>query len=277
MAWVRRRSLQGFRVQAVPKVADMGDAPDLTELPPLPSIACERLYSLVDAFPDAYGAWDEPWELRSSEYRRHFQPARCSPTYGELDQMGIGQLLHSASLGPDDTFVDVGSGLGKLVVLAAALTAVGAAWGIELSPSRHKKALRGADQLRKLGVLEEEERKRLHFARGNCGQGLRGEALDATHLILTLRNGHGAVQKLVAKLQAQPLVRGHSRTIWSVAHWLPQCPGLTCLRRYEISGYVKPPQEVPWLGEAWEDEGGLTRSFAVYEYSLTQEQDTTTR
>jgi len=40
-------------------------------------------------------------------------------------------------MGPEDTFVDLGSGRGRVVLHAALKTDVGAAWGVELSKLRH--------------------------------------------------------------------------------------------------------------------------------------------
>ena len=59
----------------------------------------------------------------------------------------------------------------------AALTGC-AACGVELSPSRHQKAIEGADRLCELGVLSAEERARISFVQGDAG----GELPEGLHL-----------------------------------------------------------------------------------------------
>lgn len=250
--------------------SDQDEMLELTQLPLLPAGVSSRLFSVLDAFPDAYGAWDESLDLRKFELRTKFQPSRCSPDYGELNQMGISQLLHSANLGPEDAFVDVGSGLGKLVVVAAALTSAGVACGIELSPSRHKKAVRGAKRLFKMGVLDKEEFKRVRLSQGDCTSELPDGIRSATHLILTMRSGWKAAQKLIDMLRGWPLEGGRHRTIWSVGHWLPHCADMTYQKRYEIPGYFKPPREDLYEDpDIWLDEGSSTMNFGVHEYILS--------
>ena len=62
----------------------------------------------------------------------------------ELDARGFARLVCSE---PMTGFVDVGSGLGKLVLVAAALSGA-PCWGVELSPLRAAEAKRGLQQMR---------------------------------------------------------------------------------------------------------------------------------
>ena len=62
--------------------------------------------------------------------------SRGSATYGELMPTATIRLLEQLELGDRDLFVDLGSGLGKVVMLAAMTTGVGRALGVELSPTR---------------------------------------------------------------------------------------------------------------------------------------------
>jgi SAM-dependent methyltransferase len=59
-----------------------------------------------------------------------------SPTYGELLPTATLRLLAQLELDRRDQFVDLGAGVGKVVLLAAMTTNVRAALGIELSTTR---------------------------------------------------------------------------------------------------------------------------------------------
>lgn len=87
-----------------------------------------RLYRDVDGF-----------EIAPSQERR-IARARSSPTYGEVMPAATVQLVDALALGRDDVFVDLGSGVGKVVVTAALRSAVGRAVGIELARDRHDRA-----------------------------------------------------------------------------------------------------------------------------------------
>lgn len=266
----RQRALAQGRPPAVARgaAASPGDGDPLVpqvELPPLPGDIEARLNTLQADFPLAYGEWDEPWELRDAEYRTLFFPRDCSSAYGELDQGCVARLLlGAAELGPEDAFVDVGSGLGKLVVTAAALTRVGTAWGVELSPSRHEKAVQGADQLLQLGALTLEERARVRLVQADCADSLPEEVLGATHLLLTMKRSHRSVRQLRAALRARPSVAARPRVIWSVAHSVPGCAGLTYRRRFEVAGFFMPAFQGPsCIGEP-----GYSKQFVIHEYTL---------
>ena len=65
-----------------------------------------------------------------------------SQTYGEVTASGFSTIFSDEFfLTSDDTFVDLGSGAGKLVMQAASEYGVARAVGIELSPSRHEQAV----------------------------------------------------------------------------------------------------------------------------------------
>ncbi|MGE0706662.1 MAG: cyclopropane-fatty-acyl-phospholipid synthase family protein [Planctomycetota bacterium] len=69
--------------------------------------------------------------------------------YGELPLAEAARLFRWLRLGPEDVFFDLGSGTGKLVLLAARETAVGRAVGVELSAFRHAAA---CERLARLGA-----------------------------------------------------------------------------------------------------------------------------
>lgn len=75
------------------------------------------------------------WEIPRADERR-VERSHGSPTYGELMPTATMRLLAQLELEPHDQFVDLGAGVGKVVLLAAMRTRVGSALGVELSRSR---------------------------------------------------------------------------------------------------------------------------------------------
>jgi len=67
--------------------------------------------------------------------------------YGELLPQGMSKLAASTRLGCSDSFLDVGSGTGKLVLQAAAVHGAVKATGVELSPTRHALAVEALERL----------------------------------------------------------------------------------------------------------------------------------
>jgi hypothetical protein len=62
-------------------------------------------------------------------------------TYGEITAKGFAELGKRLRLGPDDVFVDVGSGFGAVAVQAARDFGVRQSYGVEYAASRHNKAV----------------------------------------------------------------------------------------------------------------------------------------
>ena len=60
--------------------------------------------------------------------------------YGELTPIGFRKLATSMNLGASDSFVDLGSGLGRLCVQAAKEFNVSQSFGVEYAQSRHELA-----------------------------------------------------------------------------------------------------------------------------------------
>lgn len=88
-----------------------------------------RLYRNVDGF-----------EINAGQERR-IERTRGSATYGEIMPAASVQLIDALDLRSGDTFVDLGSGVGKLVLTAALRSKVGRAVGVELGRDRHRDAL----------------------------------------------------------------------------------------------------------------------------------------
>ena len=87
-----------------------------------------RLYRDVDGF-----------EIAASQERR-IERTKSSATYGEIMPSATVRMVDALRLGPDDTFVDLGSGVGKVVVTAALCSNVGRSVGVELALDRHRQA-----------------------------------------------------------------------------------------------------------------------------------------
>lgn len=236
--------------------------PSVHDLPPLPAAVEAKLQKLLDAFPRAYQPPHMTGRQRQREFQRHFSPIAGKWTGGEFDPWSVAKLLCAADLGPQHAFVDVGSGLGKLVVVAAACTAVHTSWGVELSPSRAAEAERAADQLLDLGVLSAADRSRMRLLQGNCADALPEEALRSTHFLFALRVGaetrggrgeHTEAERLLARLLEQRSTKGTPRLLWSCGRRFPKRRGLTFRRSLPL----RVVSERQWKTE-----------IAVHEYSM---------
>jgi SAM-dependent methyltransferase len=89
-----------------------------------PRATLRLLYRGLDGFP--ISAADE----------RRVAGSNGSSTYGELLPSATLRLLAQLELDRRDQFVDLGAGVGKVVLLAGMTTAVGGALGVELSTTR---------------------------------------------------------------------------------------------------------------------------------------------
>jgi len=215
----------------------------LEQLPPLPAKTAEKMQVLLDKCKEVY----EPIKMSTAEMeqemKRYFVPADSSPSAGEVNQLDVARLLVEAGLGPRDSFVDVGSGVGKLVLTAVASTKVGSAWGLELSPFRTEAAKQAVDQLRNLGVLHAQEHARAHFIQGSCGDELPDAVLHATHFMLTIRpvsgrsmSEEGPVNQFLHVLARSRRERQKPCVLWSVNKQLPLSKGMRHVRTVELPG-----------------------------------------
>ena len=89
-----------------------------------PRIVLRRLYQGVDGC-----------EIPAKDERR-VERSRGSSLYGDLRPTATLRLLELLELGPGDRFVDLGAGLGKVVLFAAMHTEASRVLGVELSASR---------------------------------------------------------------------------------------------------------------------------------------------
>jgi len=215
-----------------------------------------KLERILAAFQRTYRPLHLAGQRQKNEYRKHFMPVAGNQAGGEFDPSCVARLLWDVGFGPRDTFVDVGSGLGKHVVMAVALARAGRAWGVELSPARAAEAQRAADQLCSDGVISQAERGRVALLQGSCAEALPDEALLASHFLLALKvppsRGPTEVERFVDRLAARP-ARAQARVLWSIGRKLPARKGLAYSRTFAL-GILS---ERNWKTD-----------IAVHEYSL---------
>ena len=98
-----------------------------------------------------------------------FESAGADPTYGELDLDFVAELLANLPepLAGDDVFFDLGSGLGKVCLLAYLTTPVGRVVGVELSPQRHRQASEALQRLRASHPTRFAADRPLHLLQGD--------------------------------------------------------------------------------------------------------------
>ncbi|CAE7612343.1 unnamed protein product [Symbiodinium sp. CCMP2456] len=195
----------------------------------LPGEVDQRVSDLLGHFEEAYAAPDFSPQQLKEEYNTYFRPQAASQAWQELSPRGFARLLADERLTSSSAVVDVGSGLGKLVAVAAATTPVSAAWGIELSPCRAEAAAEARKKLEALGALSSVEVERMRLLQGNCLEDLSEEALSASHFLLTMRRvgklpaGTRQVSERFLDLLAR---RGDTKVVWSVGKRLEPRPGL---------------------------------------------------
>ena len=83
-------------------------------------------------------------------------------TYGEITAKGFSKLARRLEIGPSDRFADLGSGIGRTVVQAVTEFDVAYAYGVEISPTRHARAMAGRQ------ALGTEVSERVGFGLADC-------------------------------------------------------------------------------------------------------------
>lgn len=110
--------------------------------PPLsPAETTQRLDALYAELPDPV---DLPGEEHATIERRI---GRHAAAYGEPTGPDLARVLSWLKLGPDDTFVDIGSGTGRILLQAALQSAAERLVGVEIAPSRHAIAVDARSRL----------------------------------------------------------------------------------------------------------------------------------
>eukprot|EP00435_Cladocopium_sp_Y103_P023815 s824_g5.t2 len=209
------------------------------ELPALSEKRRQEATALIGDFDRLYPTVALKQHEMRAEYQAHFRPHASSQAWEEMDPMSFAQLLSAEEL-PIEGFVDVGSGLGKLVVMASSITTA-PCWGVELSPAR---AAAAAEGLKRLQGAQGRRKGEVRLVQGNCLRDLPREVLErASHFLLTMRRvgklpagTRQVAERFLDLLAATP---GPTRIVWSVRHkraaLVMMCSSFSC---YETSGAV---------------------------------------
>lgn len=197
----------------------MATAPD-------PRATLRQLYRGLDGF--AISPADE----------RRVAGSDGSPTYGELLPTATLRLLAALELDRRDQFVDLGAGVGKVVLLAAMSTAVGSALGVELSATRVAVARQALERARRARVRGARRVRLLEADMLRC-------PLDDATVIYTCSTAFSSafMRRLVRRLAKLPKL-----------HTLVSLQDLDPHRAFEL-------REVLRLDASW------TRRTQVYVYS----------
>ena len=94
--------------------------------------------------------------------------------YGELTDLGFARLAERLHLGPDDVFVDCGSGQGSIVLQAAREFGVRRSYGLEFAASRHRRAVARLEV--EAGDPASDVAKRVQLIQGDCADAERWAA-----------------------------------------------------------------------------------------------------
>lgn len=89
------------------------------------------------------GYFSDPDVIKRAEELGKDEDGCKEDTYGELSSRGALALFSLVNLTANDTFADLGSGLGKLAIQAAVFGGAGHVFGVELSKKRHELACKG--------------------------------------------------------------------------------------------------------------------------------------
>ncbi|MFC1854784.1 hypothetical protein ACFLY6_02865 [Candidatus Dependentiae bacterium] len=107
----------------------------------------DKTEQLIDSL---YGS---AWGTISQEERQKITDVGGAPVYGEITYESSAIVLNELNLNKNDIFYDLGSGLGKFVIQTHLTTPAKKAVGIELSPTRLKRAKKALVKLKTLGKV----------------------------------------------------------------------------------------------------------------------------
>lgn len=134
----------------------VGQSPARTAwaLPDLAATPAARLADLNAALGSAFGAEADCgsalWRVDKAEYEEVFAAGRDNPAFGESNLHTVVALLLHEGLTANDTFIDVGSGLGKVTMAASLFPPARRCAGVELSPHRAAAGTAALPKLREL-------------------------------------------------------------------------------------------------------------------------------
>ena len=135
-------------------------------------------------------------------------------TYGEITAKGFTKLAKRLKLGPSDRFADLGSGIGRTVVQAVTEFDVAASYGVEMSPTRHARAMAGRQ------ALATADSERITLVLGDCCESTEwaegGGLHDATVVWACSKMFGDPLMERIGELIA---ANGHVRTVASLKHF----------------------------------------------------------
>jgi len=136
----------------------------------------------------------------------------ASPVYGELEYNALVKLIEMVNATSEDTFLDLGSGTGKLVMQYVLLTR-GVGYGLEFDTHRHETAIRA---LRILNETMPQAAERIHYRHSDI---MKEPFPKATVVFLDglmfPRDALGVLAERILKYTATQRLR-----VWSVGKWL---------------------------------------------------------
>ncbi len=174
---------------------------------------------------------DELWDRRLGIHTFDFSPAVGTPGdpdwrghYVPYTYRGVFLALKHVGLGPQDTFVDLGSGLGRAVFAAASLGA--RSIGVEINPTLHERARRNLS-------LCSINRELISF---RCMSAEEYSHDDTTVLYMFNPFGAGTMEAVISKLAASCREKPNKLRIISINPILDEVigkAGTGWLQRYD--------------------------------------------
>lgn len=147
-------------------------------------------------------------EQRHEEYTRLYAPSQLDPASHELTPAAAAALLRELELRPSDTFLDLGSARGTLVLVAAATTECDCCAGVELSPSSHAAAEAAAAQH---VARSPDDAARLRFYCGDLREAALLRDFSVLYCGVGVGNRAALTRDLVQRLVALPAPPGSPR------------------------------------------------------------------
>lgn len=211
-------------------------AQKFVDLRPVQEEAVEKAEELLS---EIYRGLDDTVDMVQTtreEYREYFSKQGDSSGHDESSAKSCLQLFEMLDLGANDVVCDMGSGTGKVVVLARAFTDVKKAFGVELSPKRDAIA---TEALRRLISLRGESRP-VELHRGDfrtCAP------VEANVIFITIRMLATVLPAILESIQIVQRSRpnGSLLRVMCCGFTLPSepGPGITLERTFACDAFLK--------------------------------------
>eukprot|EP00933_Yihiella_yeosuensis_P035739 TRINITY_DN29327_c4_g1_i1.p1 TRINITY_DN29327_c4_g1~~TRINITY_DN29327_c4_g1_i1.p1 ORF type:complete len:447 (-),score=43.64 TRINITY_DN29327_c4_g1_i1:121-1461(-) len=172
----------GFKQEAYACLLDaFVSVPSLCEDPEFDPSGIARFEDILKAvYADSMSGYKAPEKLN--------EPRPREDTYGEVTVKGVMEMLHQLPLGFQinnmSQFVDLGSGIGKMVLQVAIMTDAAKVTGIELSEERASTASAAKRRSFGRGMLSTEESQKIKLLQGDAFLA-DGRSEGATHIYVS--------------------------------------------------------------------------------------------